>query len=745
MRSQSWEGGSRAVVDALARRSIFGIMGPMSDADIAFLERRVLPWAEAVLASAEAGLARPDALKLTADEPLDLVGSFETETAVTVDAGDAPTAFQRVSRAAGLDPQSRALLALSAAPYLLPAIGVRLGDLQGSPLADRLTVGLAVDLLHPDGDGRVAALRRFDPESALLRWGLVQLVDPLHHRGDGLVDKVICVPQRTLDLLSGVPRLDERLRGFCRVDTSEVQPAQVVVPADRRAAVMGLVLTHDRVRAASGRFGFDRAIPYGRGIVILFAGPPGTGKTLFARALANAAGRPLLRVYSDKLAESQEAIEPVIRALFDEAQLHGAIVFFDECEALFGRRGPKLGYLLSELELHDGVVLLATNLPQQLDAAMDRRILYRMDFEVPDASAREEIWELHLPPEAPLASDVDIPALANLYNFPGGAIKNAVLVALARAFEQNPTDPRIDMATLLHAARSQLKYNLDELALRSRISLTLDDLVLPPNERQKLDEILSACRHKDVVQNRWGLGGRLVTGKGISILFDGPPGTGKTLGAEILARELDCPLFRVNIPNVVSKWVGETEKNISEIFARAQATQAILLFDEADSLFAKRTEVKSSNDRYSNQEVNLLLQEIERYTGVVILTTNLFGGLDDAVRRRIQYRITFPQPGAPERAAIWERLMPPRAPLAPDVDFAALARTFEFAGGNIKNAIVRACYRAYGEEQRLTQRHLMDAGRIECESAGMIVREGTPTRLRAGAATSVARVEGEAG
>ena len=243
-------------------------------------------------------------------------------------------------------------------------------------------------------------------------------------------------------------------------------------------------------------------------------------------------------------------------------------------------------------------------------------------------------------------------------------------------------------------------------------------------ERQRLDEILSACRDKDVVQNRWGLGRRLVTGRGISVLFDGPPGTGKTLAAEIIAQTLDRPLYRVHIPNVVSKWVGETEKNIAEVFSRAASTLAVLLFDEADSLFSKRTtDVKSSNDRYANQEVNLLLQEIERYTGIVILTTNLFGGLDDALKRRIQYRISFPMPGPEERARIWERLVPGEAPISADVDFQALARTFEFAGGNIKNAIVRACYRAYGDGGRLTQGHLVAAGRVECESAGMVVRE----------------------
>ena len=623
----------------------------------------------------------------------------------------------------GLDADDILVLLLAVAPYLETSFRDRFKQLQQSILADRCSVALALELLRDDPTDRLLAMDRFDDTRLLFAQGLVTLEPAPNAHGDALLDQVLCVPQRTVDHLLARARLDEKVRAYCAIEETEVALEQVIVPPKRRTEVLQLVSHHEEYRRAQRSMGFDRAIPYGRGIVLLFSGPPGTGKTLFARALAARLSRPLIRVFADKLAESTEAIEPVVISLFRDANLHGAVTFFDECEGLFQKRGTKLGFLLAELDRFEGILILATNQPQLIDEAMDRRIVYRMDFERPSTVEREQIWEIHLPPGAPLDPDVDIPLLANLYNFTGGLIKNAVLVALNKAIARDPTDPRIDMELLKEASVSQLKYNLESYANKSQVELTMDDLVLPEEERRKIDEIIAACRNKDFVQNKWGFGRRLVTGKGISILFDGPPGTGKTLCAEILAKELERPLYRVHIPNVVSKWMGETEKNISEIFTRALASHAMLLFDEADSLFGKRTEVKSSNDRFANQEVNLLLQEIERFTGITLMTTNLFGGLDDALKRRIQYRVTFTLPDADERAKVWEVLMPHEAPVAKDVDYALLAKRFEIAGGNIKNAIVRAAYRACEDGTDITMSHLREAARWECEAIGKLVRD----------------------
>jgi SpoVK/Ycf46/Vps4 family AAA+-type ATPase len=629
----------------------------------------------------------------------------------------------RIIGALGLDPVDLAILAVAAAPYLDPDLARRYRELQGSLLDDRVVVGFALELLGATGELRLLELGRFHAERPLFRDRFLTLEQPSGTRGDALVDKLICVPQATIDMLLGWPRLDEQIRPFCVLEALAIPLESVILPERKRGEVLGLVRHHEAYRKAVRQLGFARAIPYGRGITILFAGPPGTGKTLFARALAHAIGKPLLRVHAERLADSDARLELHIAGLFREATLLDAVLFFDDCEGLFSKRSAQLAFLLSEFERFEGITLLATNAPQSMDDAMDRRIVYRMDFEPPGAEERLQIWELHLPPEAPISGDVDLPLLAGLFAFTGGVIKNAVLVALNRAIDSNPRAPEIDMAMLRAAAESQLKFNLENLAHKSRISLTMRDLVLPPGEQDKIHEIILACKSRELVQNKWGFAKRLVTGRGLCLLFDGPPGTGKTLCAEILANELDRAVYRINVANVMSKWMGETEKNIAEIFSRAKATQAILLFDEADSLFAKRTEVQTSNDRFANQEVNLLLQEVERFDGIVILTTNFFGGLDDALKRRIQYRVTFPKPTAVERRRIWRTLTPREAPLAADVDFEALAAAYEFSGGNIKNAVLRAAYRAAGEGVAISMDHLVAACRRESESSGMLFRE----------------------
>jgi len=321
--------------------------------------------------------------------------------------------------------------------------------------------------------------------------------------------------------------------------------------------------------------------------------------------------------------------------------------------------------------------------------------------------------------------------LATLYDFTGATIKNAVLVAVTRALAESPEAPRLTMQGLRVAADLQLKARLEDLALATRSTLTLDDLVLPDEQAGQMRALLEACRDQATVMNAWGFAKRLTTGKGVVALFDGVPGTGKTLAAEILAAELDRTLYRVNIPAVVSKWVGETEKHIQDVFARARASHAMLLFDEADALFSRRTpEATSSNDRYANMEVNLLLQEIERFEGIVIMTTNLYGRLDEALRRRILFRITFQSPDAAARARIWRVVLPQRAPLAGDVDFAKLGRLYDLAGGHIKNSALRAAYKAAAEGGAIAMRHLEEAAAEECRAAGVVLREGEWTSPR---------------
>ena len=248
--------------------------------------------------------------------------------------------------------------------------------------------------------------------------------------------------------------------------------------------------------------------------------------------------------------------------------------------------------------------------------------------------------------------------------------------------------------------------------------------MLPEAELAVLREIEMHVRGRARVYEEWGFGGRHSLSEGVSALFAGPPGTGKTMCASVVARELDMELFRVDLSRVVSKWIGETEKNLSKVFDEAQHSNAIILFDEADSLFAKRTEVKSSVDRYANLEVNYLLQRLDTFEGVAILTTNLEGSIDNAFKRRMTLRLAFPFPDEEMRVRLWAAHIPPEVPTRGDFDFAELSRRFPMSGGYIRNSALRAAFLAAQEAVPLAQEHLLRAIQLEYRELGKLSTGG---------------------
>ena len=613
-------------------------------------------------------------------------------------------------------------LMLALACHTDPRIAEAVAELGGATFGRAATVRLALQQFCALPDERVDARRSFLASGALVYGRLISLSRQEGDESGGLLDKTFRLTQPTLGLLLGEDDLSEVVARIADLEYPTIDLLNVVLPAGTIKPLRQLIQHHGDYRALISKWGFDRVLPHGRGITLLFSGPSGTGKTLLAQALAGSIGRGLLVLSAADLPEG-DGLEPTLRELFAEATIRRAIILIDECDVLLARGDKRKATVYRAVESYDGILILITNHPEKLDDSLERRILYHVAFEPPEAEQRRQIWEVHLPPEVPLEGDIDLTVLANLYDFTGGTIKNAILVAVNRALAERPDRPALTMQLLEEGCRSQLRYALEALTVRTNTHLRLKDIVLPESALRKVREVISACRNQAVVLNRWGFGRRLVTGKGITVLFDGPPGTGKTYCAEIIAGELNRALYRVNIPEVVSKWVGETEKNIRAIFQQARISHAMLLFDEADSLFAARmTETRSSNDRTANLEVNLLLQEIERFPGVCILTTNSFGSLDRALVRRIQFRITFEEPVTEDRHRIWSTLCPPEAPVGDDVDFGALARRYEMTGAMIKNALLRAAYGACDAGSDMT-RDILEAACIdEYAAAGKVAR-----------------------
>jgi AAA+ superfamily predicted ATPase len=341
---------------------------------------------------------------------------------------------------------------------------------------------------------------------------------------------------------------------------------------------------------------------------------------------------------------------------------------------------------------------------------------------LPDLPAARALWQREL---ARLAAppDLDAGALASRFRLSASQIRDSAALAEALASWRSPAGGAVTAADFLAACRAQADRKLAQVARQVEPRARWTDLVLPPDQMAQLREICDQARYRHVVLGDWGFARRLSLGKGLNVLFSGPPGTGKTMAAEVIANELELDLYKIDLSQVVSKYIGETEKNLDRVFAAAESASAILFFDEADALFGKRSEVKDSHDRYANVEISYLLQKMEEYEGVAILATNLRQNLDAAFQRRLAFTVHFPFPDEESRRRIWEGAWPPETPLAGDVDPALLARRFKLAGGNIKNIALAAAFLAAAEHARVAHAHLLRATRRELQKLGKTITE----------------------
>jgi len=324
----------------------------------------------------------------------------------------------------------------------------------------------------------------------------------------------------------------------------------------------------------------------------------------------------------------------------------------------------------------------------------------------PEPEEQRAIWRAELGDGAGLA-DAELERVTGHFHLTAGEIADAA--GEAREAVRTGSTPA---TAVWRACRLRARGGLDQLAQRIWSEARWEDLVLPPAQTQLLREIAEQVRHRSTVHERWGFTSGGVRGLGVSALFAGESGTGKTLAAEVLANDLDLDLYRIDLSAVVSKYIGETEKNLRAVFDAAQSSGAILLFDEADALFGKRSEVKDSHDRYANIEVGYLLQRIESYRGLAILTTNMKALLDNAFLRRIRFVVQFPFPDVESRSAIWRRVFPSAMPID-GVRFEQLAR-LNVAGGNIKNIALNAAFLAAADGKPLAMSHLLHATQVEC-------------------------------
>ena len=599
------------------------------------------------------------------------------ETASTM---PAPPALDTLCTIFCLSPFERNVLLLCAGVELDSTFSSLYAAAQGDIRRNYPTFSLALAALP---DAHWSALT---PSSPLRRWRLIEIGN-----GDTLTQSPLRIDERILHYLTGVQYLDERLAGI-------IEPLRVSVdllPSYRAQA--------ERLARVWSQAPGHSALP-----VMQLCGDDVTGKHAIAAAACSALGLNLSIVSASSLPATSGEIDAFIRLWEREAALssNSLLLDCDEIDLTDTAREKIINRLIERIRS----ALIVT--------CKERRVISQrvsITFDIPRLTSQEQrmIWNTALG-TAVSCLNGQAGALVSQFNLNTQAIHNACAEALGNFIENNHarTNPEELDTVLWDACLKQSRPHLDNLAQRIEPVATWDDIVLPEPQTRTLREIAMHVRQRFKVYDEWGFASKGSRGLGISALFTGDSGTGKTMAAEVIANELRLDLYRIDLSQVVSKYIGETEKNLRRIFDAAEEGGAILLFDEADALFGKRSEVKDSHDRYANIEVSYLLQRMEAYRGLAILTTNMKNALDPAFLRRIRFIVQFPFPDASQRARIWQRIFPANTPTG-ILDVKKLAR-LNVAGGNIRNIALNAAFIAADEGEAVGMKHLLYAARSEC-------------------------------
>jgi hypothetical protein len=462
--------------------------------------------------------------------------------------------------------------------------------------------------------------------------------------------------------------------------------------------------------AATGFQDFDKKVP-----IVQLCGEDVGSKRAIAAAACTQLGLGLLVVAAETLPNELTQLNLVQRLCERESLLtHSALLLdCDRVEETTASGEGVMGQLNGAIARTIESITCPLIITSRDRRRQQLRPLVTFNVHPPTPDEQRMIWQGALGEKASSLNG-QIDTLVSYFNLSPPAIRAVCTRAMGQLTtnpepgnQQNPPIQNL----LWDACLIQARPRLDELAQYLEPSANWDDLVLPEKEREVLRTLAAHVRQRAKVYESWGFAGKSRRGLGISALFAGASGTGKTMAAEVLARELQLDLYRIDLSTVVSKYIGETEKNLRKVFDAAEAGGVILLFDEADALFGKRSEVKDSHDRYANMEVSYLLQRIESYRGLAILTTNLKSALDQAFLRRIRFIVQFPFPDAAQRAEIWQRIFPRQTPTG-DLAFNKLAK-LNVAGGNIRNIALNAAFLAADAGESVEMKHLLQAAQSE--------------------------------
>ena len=497
------------------------------------------------------------------------------------------------------------------------------------------------------------------------------------------------ISNRVLALVHGDEGLDRELVGLVGCPPDMPTCDAIVVDAASRARI--------RASLAADNTG-----------ITIVVGPAGSGRRSLITAVVRDAGHDVIAIDAREIDRDPAIAGRQLRILARECRLFDRLPLLLNVDALGATD-----------EIQDRLALVEAHVRSPLVFATSTRLISRRWTRTPTVvelapltgTERAEVWKRALPEAS--AGDADL--LSTMY-----PLAPALITAVGKVARAEARGVKLEPRHISIGIRRALDNRLAGLATRINVTQDWKDLVLPEDQTLAVVELLARVRARRRVYEDWGFAEKVSRGLGVAVLFSGPPGTGKTMCASLIAKDLGTELYQVDLGKIVSKWVGETEKNLAALFDAAEASHAVLLFDEADSLFGKRTAVTSANDRYANQETNFLLQRIETFAGICILTTNHDPAIDEAFRRRLSVHVRFPMPDEEEREKLWHAMLPASAPVDADLEVSTLAKKFVMAGGHIRNAVLRAAFLAADANEAIGNYHLRQAAQLEYEGMGKL-------------------------
>ena len=563
------------------------------------------------------------------------------------------------------------------------------------------TINLILETLCKTQEDKIMARTLLSANSKLFKYGILHTIIQEQEK-DSHLSKTIKLKQIVVDFLLQIKTSDPVIDSFTKI----LDPKFIVgeITDESKITKIRNVLQHNQK------------------LVLNFFGPNGCGKKSTACVLCNKWNMSMRVIDLEEVIAKKNPIKGILHKTILESILSSHALYFDNFDVLIDDNEKKeiLLEILSAINEFPVMVFFSTNL--SWSGNFEKSQVLNIEFSKPDYPQRKKIWELLKEKaifdfDVQFDKDIDFTVFSSKFGFTIKEISNALIYAKNLAAVRVPNNT-ITIQDLNQACKSTSNQNLAKITKKIEPNYSWEDIVLPHSTLSLLKDICNHVQNKSRIFGDWGFEKKYSIGKGLAVLFKGEPGTGKTMAAEVISKDLALDLYKIDLSTLVSKYIGETEKNLNKIFSEAETSNAILFFDEADALFGKRSEVKDVHDRYANVETNYLLQKIEEYDGICILATNFQKNIDAVFMRRMHYVVEFPIPNGKDRYKIWQDAFPKEAQVEKDLDFKFLSENFRLSGASITNIVISAAFMAVKNSDKITMKYLINSIKQDYQKIG---------------------------